>query len=157
MLWRIDIEGTAAWLEIETGRLFDDAGAPIDAGVSYTTTDTNPEPPGWYTPYEPPAIPAPALSRKITRLAFRNRFTQAEKAAMELAALDNPAAGMSQRQLSAILRASMADTAVARYIDLDRSDTRQGVLMLEGLVIAPGRASVILDSPVQPHEVAEEV
>lgn len=90
---------------------------------------------------------------RITRLAFRNRFTQAEKVALEIAALDNPAAPMAQRQQAAALRATLSDTAAAVYIDLGRLDTRAGVQMLEAAgLLASGRALVILDAPV----VAEE-
>lgn len=42
----------------------------------------------------------------ITRLAFRERFTQAEKIAIEFASLDYPAAPMEQRAMAAILSAA---------------------------------------------------
>ena len=106
-------------------------------------------------PYQAPA-PAPPADpepQRITRLAFRNRFTQAEKVTMEIAALDNPAATMPQRQQAAALRANLADTAAATFIDLLRPDTRTGVLSLEaGGLLAAGRALEILDTPVQPEE-----
>ena len=90
---------------------------------------------------------------RVTRLAFRNRFTQAEKVALELAALDDPTAPMPQRQLSAAIRANMADTAAAAFIDLGNPDARAGVQMLEaGGLLAAGRALEILDAPVQPEE-----
>lgn len=89
----------------------------------------------------------------ITRLAFRNRFTLAEKAAIELAALDDPAAPMPQRQQAAALRANQADLAAATFIDLARPDTRAGVQMLEAAgLLAVGRALEILDAPVQAAE-----
>ena len=74
-------------------------------------------------------IPQPPYSGTwhITKLAFRNRFTQAEKVAIEIAALDNPAAAMTQRAQAAALRASQQDLAVALYIDLTRPETRAGV------------------------------
>jgi hypothetical protein len=101
----------------------------------------------------PPEPPAP-VARHITVLAFRNRFTQAEKVAIELAAADNPAAPMADRQKSAAIRASQADAAAATYIDLDREDTRAGVTALEaGGILGAGRALEILDAPVQPHEI----
>ena len=84
---------------------------------------------------------------RITRLAFRNRFTQAEKAAMELASLDDPTASMTWRGKAAALRAHMADVAASTFIDLQRADTRAGVLQLEGLgLLAAGRAVQILDT-----------
>lgn len=90
---------------------------------------------------------------RITRLAFRNRFTQAEKIAIEMAALDNPAATMADRQNAAALRASMKDQENATFIDLSRPDTRAGVQNLEAMgLIAAGRAIEILDAPVQDIE-----
>jgi hypothetical protein len=120
------------------------------------------EQPGWefdthdhtlFVPPPPPAPPPPP-PRHITKLAFRNRFTRAEKVALELAALDNPAASSSQRQMAAALRADMEDQAQALYIDLDRADTRAGVQTLEAAgLLAAGRALSVLDAPVQEHEV----
>lgn len=97
---------------------------------------------------------APAASpRHITVLAFRNRFTQSEKIAIEIAALDNPAAAMPQRAQSAALRANQLDVQAANYIDLDRTDTRAGVLSLEaGTLLGAGRAHEILDAPIAAHE-----
>lgn len=91
--------------------------------------------------------------RKITKLAFRARFTTTEKVTMELASLDNPAASMAQRQQAAMLRVSLADTSAAAFIDLARLDTRAGVQMLESAgIIGAGRALAILDAPIQPEE-----
>lgn len=99
------------------------------------------------------APPSVYNDTSITRLAFRNRFTLAEKAAIELAALDNPTAPMPQRQQAAALRAYLADVAAATYIDLQRPDTRAGVQMLETAgLLANGRALEILDAPIQPEE-----
>jgi len=97
---------------------------------------------------------APAASpRHITVLAFRNRFTQSEKIAIEIAALDNPAAAMPQRAQSAALRANQLDVQAANYIDLDRTDTRAGVQVLEAAtILAAGRALEILDAPIAAHE-----
>ena len=90
---------------------------------------------------------------RITRLAFRNRFTQTEKVMLEIASLDNPAAPMAQRQQSAALRATLADTAAATFMDLVRAETRAGVQMLEAAgLLAEGRAMEILDAPVTPEE-----
>ena len=96
---------------------------------------------------------APTAPRHITVLAFRNRFTQSEKIAIEIAALDNPAAAMPQRAQSAALRANQLDVQAAQFIDFDRADTRGGVEALEAAtIIAPGRAAEILDAPIQAHE-----
>lgn len=89
----------------------------------------------------------------ITRLAFRNRFTQAEKVMLELAGLDDPTAPMAQRQQAAAIRVHLADVAASTFVDLGRADTRAGVQSLEAAgLLAPGRALQILDAPVQPHE-----
>jgi hypothetical protein len=94
-----------------------------------------------------------APATRITRLAFRNRFTQAEKVALELAALDDPAATMAQRQQAAAIRVHLADVAASTFIDLGRADTRAGVQALEaGGLIGVGRALEILDAPVEVHE-----
>jgi len=103
---------------------------------------------------EPPVEPPPVEPVKITKLAFRNRFTQAEKVAIEIAALDDPGAPMQQRAMSAALRASQEDVAVAQFIDLTRADTRAGVQMLETAgLLAAGRALTILDTPPTDTEV----
>ena len=94
-----------------------------------------------------------ALDTRITRLAFRNRFTSAEKVMLELAALDDPTAPMAQRQQAAALRATLADTAAATFIDLISADTRAGVQMLKTAgLLAAGRALEILDAPVEASE-----
>ena len=90
---------------------------------------------------------------KITRLAFRNRFTQAEKVMLELAALDDPTAPMTQRQQAAALRVYLADVAASSFVDLADPDTRAGVQALEaGGLLAAGRALVILSAPIAPSE-----
>ena len=89
----------------------------------------------------------------VTRLAFRNRFTAAEKVALEMASLDNPAGTLAQRQQAAALRVYLADVASASFVDLSRPDTRAGVQSLEAAgLLAAGRALQILDAPVQAHE-----
>ena len=94
-----------------------------------------------------------APDRHITKLAFRNRFTLPEKAALEIAQLDDPNAPMPQRAQSASLRANQADVAAATFIDLDRADTRAGVQALEAAgLLASGRAIQILDAPVEDDE-----
>lgn len=92
-------------------------------------------------------------STQITKLAFRNRFTQPEKVALEIAALDDPTAPMPQRAQAAALRANNADLAAATFIDLQRPETRAGVQMLEAAgLLAVGRAAVILDAEIMPEE-----
>ena len=106
-------------------------------------------------PYQAPA-PAPQPvpePQRITRLAFRNRFTTAEKVALEIAALDNPAAAMPARAQAAALRANQADLAAATFVDLQHADTRAGVQMLEAAgLLASGRTLEILDAEITPEE-----
>lgn len=98
--------------------------------------------------------PTPVARRWITKLAFDNRFTQAESVAIEIAQLDDPSASMPAREAAAALRASQRKVDRATYIDLDRADTRAGVLALEANgLLGAGRALEILDSEIQPHEV----
>lgn len=88
---------------------------------------------------------APDTEWTITKLAFRNRFTSAEKVAIEIASLDDPAAPMAQRALAATLRANQMDIQAALNIQLKRADTMAGVRALETYgLIAAGRADQIL-------------
>lgn len=97
--------------------------------------------------------PAPT-ARHMTVLAFRNRFTKAEKVRIELAAIDDPAASLQQRERAAMVRVGQADLAAATYVDVDLVDTREDVQAFEamGLLDASGRALAILDDEIQPHE-----
>jgi hypothetical protein len=100
-----------------------------------------------------PAAPVSEVYTKLSKLAFRDRFTSAEKTALELASLDNPAATMEVRAGSAALRVYKEDVASAKYIDPKLPNTRNGVLALESFaLIAAGRALEILDAPIQAHE-----
>lgn len=92
-------------------------------------------------------------ANRMTVLALRNRFTQAEKVAIEMASLDNPAATLEARTFAAGLRAMMADLNAASHVNRLRKDTRDGVIQIEAAaVIGPGRALIILDAPIEPHE-----
>ena len=117
------------------------------AGIGWARTDAG-------APFEAPSVePATPDSRITTKLAFRNRFTSAEKIAIEFACLDDPAAPMPQRLQSAALRANQADLAAATFVDLLRPDTRAGVQMLEAAGLLPeGRALEILDAQILPEE-----
>lgn len=104
----------------------------------------------------PEIVPVPPPSR-ITRLAFRNRFTTTELVALDLASIDDPAAAAPQRQLAASLRVMQANLQAATFIDLQRPDTRAGVQQLEAAgLLAAGRALDILDAPMQPVEAWQE-
>jgi len=94
-----------------------------------------------------------AGQRRVSVLAFRRRFTPAERAAIEWAAVDRPEQTDAQRLLAAALRATLADQAAATYIDLADADTVAGVQTLEALgLLATGRAAEILGAPIQPGE-----
>ena len=85
----------------------------------------------------------------VTRLAFRNRFTAAEKVMLEMASLDNPAGTLAQRQQAAGIRVYLADVATSSFVDISRPDTRVGVQQLEAWgLLAAGRALQILDDPI---------
>ena len=100
-----------------------------------------------------PETPLTQTSARITRLAFRNRFTQAEKVTLELAALDNPAASTAQRQQAAALRSYLKDLDAATFVDLESPDTVAGVQSLGAAgLLAEGRAAVILTAPIEAHE-----
>lgn len=134
-------------------------GATADFPDAIDITDLMPRPgPGWMfdgVTFAPPApLLAPVAARLVTRLAFRNRFTQAELVTLEIASLDDPTAAMPERQQAAGIRVMMASLATATFVDLDRPDTRAGVQQLEaGGLIAVGRAAQILDAPVAPAEI----
>ena len=116
------------------------------AGIGWARTDAG-------APFEAPFVEPTQPDTRITKLAFRNRFTSAEKIAIEFACLDDPAAPMPQRLQSAALRANQADLAAATFVDLAREDTRAGVQMLEAAdLLAEGRALVILGAEITPEE-----
>lgn len=104
-------------------------------------------------PIEEPPTPEPAPI-KITKLAFRSRFTQAEKITVELASIDVPDGQMASRQASAQMRVWLADIEAAEFIDLNYVPTRDGVQALENYgLIGVGRAAEILDTPPNEDEV----
>lgn len=105
-------------------------------------------------PVEPPP-PGYSGSWHISKTAFRNRFTQSERVALELAALHNPALAFDHPSnlLAAALRSSMADQRDALYIDLQRSTVLAGVQSLEaGGLLAAGRATQIVLTPPTDEE-----
>ena len=100
-----------------------------------------------FTPPAPPPAPEPTPSPKhITRLAFLNRFTDAEAISIDLASI-----GATEQ--AAGLRRYMNKVNAATFIDLARPDTRAGVQALEaGGVLAAGRAAEILDIDILDEE-----
>lgn len=87
-------------------------------------------------------IPKPETDFRVTKLAFRQRFTFAERVALETAATSD-----------ANVRVMLKDQEAATFIDLSRQDTIDGVnaLASAGLITAQ-RASEILTNPIQPLE-----
>ncbi len=112
---------------------------------------------GWHYDGEAFTAPVPesppAQDTRITRLAFRKRFTQAEKVALEIAALDDPSATPAQRAQAAALRAYLKDVDAATFIDLADAHVAAGVQTLEAAgLLAAGRAAEIVTAPVTPDE-----
>jgi hypothetical protein len=100
---------------------------------------------------QPEPEPTPE-DRRITRLMFRNRFTQAEHVTIEIASLDDAAAPMQQRQMAAALRVMQRQVSDAEFIDLNDQVTRAGVQQLEAFgLLAEGRAAEILDGSLAPE------
>lgn len=99
-------------------------------------------------------IPGAPKVRHLTVLAFRNRFTRAEKIRIELAGIDDPAASQQTRERAAVIRVGQADLAAATFVDVDRQGTREDVMAFDamGLLDSPDRARAILDDPIEAHE-----
>lgn len=98
-------------------------------------------------------VPEPAKPRHITQYAFRQRLTQAERIAIEIASLDDPSAAMAVRQQAAALRVGMGDLAQAQYVDLDHPEVVAALSMLEGAgLIAAGRADEVIGQPIADAE-----
>lgn len=103
----------------------------------------------------PNYLDAPVNPTRITKFAFRNRFTAPEKVALELASLDNPMLPMEQRQIAAMLRVFIKDLENAQFVQLDRPDIQQGVMQLVQLgILSHDRATHILTSPPEDYELA---
>lgn len=85
-------------------------------------------------------------NRYITLLAFISRFTDEE-------AIDIDLASQGTTVDAATLRRYQNKINAAKFIDLDLTETRNGVLALESVgLLEPGRALVILDTPIQDSE-----
>ena len=90
---------------------------------------------------------------RITRLAFLDRFTEDEYAALDLMSIDDPSADMPTRTAKAKLRLYLEKVRAATFIDLARDDTRDGVEALVPLgVITMSRASEILNNLIVDSE-----
>lgn len=137
-------------------------GVVVDAIIAFAAdypnaidvTDIDPRPaPGWLydgAAFSPPLEVAPEpeapRARHVTNLAFDLRFTEDERIAIKRASL-----GDTDSALTVAVRLERA--AKATFTDLDDAVTRAGVEGFEVFgLIAPGRASEILDAPVQEGE-----
>lgn len=134
------IDADPLWIEAHyptADRVFD--GTFVGPGFTRVSA-------GVYTPpvVDDPPDPEPEASirRWVTKLAFRQRFTAAERAAITYAARQSsPTAAGIQSYLD--------DVQAATYIDLERADTRAGVQALESAgLLASGRAAEILDATI---------
>lgn len=121
---------------------------PSDAWVEITGQHVGP---GYA--YADGTFSPPVPIRHITQFAFRQRFTQAERVAIEIASLDDPTAAAPARQQAAALRVGMGDLAQAKYVDLDHASVTDALSMLEAFgLIAAGRAQEIKDREVAEAE-----
>ena len=125
--------------------ILDSTGAVTNAIISTTNEAERQYPGQWRLAAQQPDEPSAPAETRLTVLQFRQRFTLAEKAAIDLAAIDNPTAVLEQRQQAAMLRAVLADQAAAEFIDLADASTIEGVQMLvqAGLLTEPRAAEVL--------------
>ncbi|WP_428142977.1 hypothetical protein [Delftia acidovorans] len=134
--------------------ILDNAGEVINTIVADEHTAQAMHPGRWrIAEQQPQPEPQQPTRRRITPLAFRRRFTGAERAAIEWAAVDRADAASSERQQAAQLRSTLKDQELASFIDLDDPDVAAGVQLLEDVgLIADGRALQITDTPPRPDE-----
>lgn len=93
-----------------------------------------------------PQIPLSEQDRKITKLAFLNRFTDEEAIKLDLASI-----GATVQ--AAAIRRYLQKVNAATFIDLARDDLVSGVTHLESLnILTTGRADAILNTPVSEQE-----
>lgn len=87
-------------------------------------------------------VTEPVVDMRITKLAFKQRFTQAERIAIREAAKVSPLVYDFEDLVNS-----------ATFVDLSREDTDTAVFTLEKIgLIATGRASEILTTEPQEHE-----
>ena len=96
---------------------------------------------------EIPAEPAPhPTARNVSNKAFLSRFTDDE-------AIDIDLASIGATREAATVRRYLSKVNAAQHIDLAEDETRTGVQTLEAAgLLKPGRALVILDTPIEPKE-----
>jgi len=113
-------------------------GLPTEAGQRFRFMTAG----GWqYGTYAPEPAPE-VVDMRITKLAFKQRFTQDERIAIRAAAETIPQVYDFQDLVNS-----------ATFIDLSRPDTIGSVNAIERLgLIEAGRASIILGPPVEDIE-----
>ncbi len=127
------------WDHIEAIDTFQEQGMGIGIGWSWNAQDGFVQP----TPEQPEPV---QQDSKITRLAFLNRFQDAEAIAIDLASI-----GATVE--AAAVRLYLKKVDAATFIDLQDQATRSGVMSLEALgLIQTGRATEILDAPINQFE-----
>lgn len=158
MLWRILIQPPNAgrgYVETGTGFVYDDNGVRLSGLLSYSTTDTNPAQPGWYVATPPPPADVVAVFRRIRRWAFRARFTDAERVAIERAGIDASTDTAPLRNRAALVRAFLRDMDGSEFIDLDAKFIQAALNAMEaGGIIGAGRAAQIYSPPPAGEEIA---
>jgi len=103
----------------------------------------------------PPPDTSPTFGRIITKYAYRNRFTAAEKRAIKKASLGLNLLLTEEQWLSVAV--AQDDIMATAYVHLDRPETVAGTQALEALgLIATGRATEILCPPVWSNELLPE-
>lgn len=86
---------------------------------------------------------------RISRFAFRNRFTIQELTQIELASIDDPNGTQEQRAMQAMLRVYNRMIDNVAWVDLSLQSTIDGVTQLEQIgLLAEGRANEILSAPI---------
>ena len=96
-----------------------------------------------FEPGPPPELPT---GRLVSNKAFLSRFTDDE-------AIDIDMASIGATREAAAVRRYLSKVNAAQHIDLAEDETRTGVQALEAAgLLKPGRALVILDTPIEPKE-----
>ena len=100
---------------------------------------------GAFVEIPPEPVPEPT-ARNVSNKAFLSRFTDDE-------AIDIDLASIGATREAATVRRYLSKVNAAQHIDLAEDETRTGVQALEAAgLLKPGRALVILDTPIEPKE-----
>lgn len=108
-----------------------------DENIGWTYEGTN---------FYPPAEVTAVAYTRLTKLAFINRFTDAEAIGIDLASIGATVP-------AATLRRALKRIDTAQYIDLNDTDLNNGIRMLEAAgLLAEGRATEILTATLSAGE-----